>query len=240
MVIVSVHQPNFMPWLKLMAKVLQSDVYVAYDSVQFTRQEFHARQLLKSRAGEPEWLTVPVLSTGTRQILNNVRVADNGWRRRHLDFLESNYHQAPYFGEVFPLIHAVYDRQHPFLVEHNLDLLEQFCRYLGSGARIVRATSLPHAGTREERLLDLVRNAGGDAHLTSTSATHVIDWTGFDEAAIPVYHQIFDHPLYPQGPDPFTANLAAADLLFHAGTMARELLDSCSRSELRPSPQPAP
>lgn len=49
MVIVSVHQPNFMPWLKLLAKVLASDVYVAYDSVQFTRQEFHARQLLKSR-----------------------------------------------------------------------------------------------------------------------------------------------------------------------------------------------
>ncbi|WAH98130.1 WbqC family protein [Arthrobacter sp. MMS18-M83] len=79
MVIVSVHQPNFMPWLKLMAKVLGSDVYVAYDSVQFTRQEFHARQLLKSRAGTQEWLTVPVMSTGTRQILNNVRVAENGW-----------------------------------------------------------------------------------------------------------------------------------------------------------------
>uniref|UniRef100_UPI001C0EA60D WbqC family protein n=1 Tax=Arthrobacter sp. Hiyo1 TaxID=1588020 RepID=UPI001C0EA60D len=129
MVIVSVHQ-QFHALLKLLAKVLASDVYVAYDSVQFTRQEFHARQLLKSRAGNPEWLTVPVLSTGTRQILNNVRVAENGWRRRHLDFLEANYHQAPCFGEVFPLIHAVYGRQHQFLVEHNLDLLEQFCRYL--------------------------------------------------------------------------------------------------------------
>ncbi|WP_172465494.1 WbqC family protein [Arthrobacter sp. Hiyo1] len=109
-----------------------------------------------------------------------------------------------------------------------------------SGVRIVRATRLEHGGTREERLLDLVRNAGGDGHLTSTTTTHVIDWTGFEEAGIPVYHQLFDHPAYPQGPGPFTPNLAAADLLFHTGTMARELLDSCSRSELRPSPQPAP
>ncbi|BAS16656.1 conserved hypothetical protein [Arthrobacter sp. Hiyo8] len=102
---------------------------------------------------------------------------------------------------MFPLIHAVYGRQHQFLVEHNLDLLEQFCRYLGSGVRIVRATRLEHGGTREERLLDLVRNAGGDGHLTSTTTTHVIDWTGFEEAGIPVYHQLFDHPAYPQGPD---------------------------------------
>jgi hypothetical protein len=239
MVIVSVHQPNFMPWLKLMAKVLESDVYVAYDSVQFTRQEFHARQLLKSRAGKPEWLTVPVLSTGTRQILNNVRVAENGWRRRHLDFLERNYSRAPYFDEVFALIHAVYERRHRFLVEHNLDLIEQFCRYLGSGVSIVRATGLQHGGTREERLLDLVRRAGGDAHLTSTSATHVIDWTGFEEAGIPVYHQIFDHPLYPQATEPFTPNLAVTDLLFHTGTAAARLLSSCSRRELRTSQQPA-
>jgi len=229
--IVSVHQPNFMPWLKLMAKVLGSDVYVAYDSVQFTRQEFHARQRFRTRAGSPAWLTVPVLTTGTRQILNTVRIADNGWRRTHLDFLESNYCQAPYFGEVFPLIHAVYDRRHQLLVDHNLDLLEQFCRYLGSDVQIVRATSLEHAGTREERLLDLVRNTGGDAHLTSTTDTHFIDWTGFEDADIPIHLQIFDHPVYPQGTGAFTPNLAAADLLFHTGNAAKDILAACTRSE---------
>ena len=239
MVTVSVHQPNFMPWLKLLAKVLESDVHVAYDSVQFTRQEFHARQRFRTRAGSPAWLTAPVLSTGTRQILNTVRlVPDTGWRGAHLHFLETHYSQAPYFGEVFPLILAVYERRHPLLVDHNLDLLEQLCRYLGSGVRIIRATGLEHTGTREERLLDLVRNAGGDAHLTSTTTTHFIDWTGFDDAGIPVYLQTFEHPVYPQGTGAFTPNLAAADLLFHTGKVAGDILASCRRSDLRRSTQP--
>ena len=34
---VSVHQPNFMPWLKLLDKILASDVYIAYDTAQFTK-----------------------------------------------------------------------------------------------------------------------------------------------------------------------------------------------------------
>lgn len=231
MVTVSVHQPNFMPWLKLMAKILDSDIYVAYDSVQFTRQEFHARQLFLTREGKPAWLTVPVVSTGTRQILDKVRTAENGWRQTHLDFLEKNYAHTPYFDEVYPLIYDVYGRGHELLVDHNLDLLGAFCRYLGSTVKIVRASSLPHAGTREERLLDLVRHSGGDAHLTSTSATHVIDWGGFAGAGIPVYQQLFEHPEYPQGCGAFTANLAAADLMFHAGQATAKLLSCCSRSE---------
>lgn len=233
MVMVSVHQPNFMPWLKLMAKILDSDVYVAYDSVQFTRHEFHARQLFRTRSGEAAWLTAPVVSTGSRQILNAVRlVPDQGWRNDHLDFLTSNYSSAPYFKDVFPLIKDVYERRHELLVDHNLDLLERLCRYLGSDVAIVRASDLPHTGTREERLLDLVRNAGGDAHLTSTTATHVIDWSGFDEAGIPVHVQNFTHPVYPQDKDPFLPNLAVADLLFHTGTEAARILASCSRAEL--------
>lgn len=240
MVTVSVHQPNFMPWLKLMAKILDSDVYVAYDSVQFTRQEFHARQLFATRGGTPAWLTVPVLSTGARQVLKNVRIAENGWRETHLEFLEKNYVQAPYFDEVFPLIQAVYGRGHQLLVDHNLDLIEQFCRYLGSAVKIVRASSLPHEGTREERLLDLVRNAKGDAHLTSTTATHVIDWTGFEDARIPVYQQLFEHPEYAQGTGTFTANLAAADLMFNAGQATARLLASCTHWALAHTPQPAP
>jgi hypothetical protein len=81
-----------------------------------------------------------------------------------------------------------------------------------------------------------VRNAGGDAHLTSTTNTHVIDWTGFVQAGIPVYHQLFDHPVYPQGTGVFTPNLSVVDLLFHAGTTTAEILASCSHRELRHAP----
>ncbi|HEY4022082.1 MAG TPA: WbqC family protein, partial [Pseudonocardiaceae bacterium] len=68
-------------------------------------------------------------------------------------------------------------------------------------------------GSREERLLELVRAVGGDEHLTSTTSTHEIDWSGFAEAGIPVRAQEFIAPVYEQS----IPNLAAADLLFWRG-----------------------
>ena len=62
-VVVAVHQPNFMPWIKLLDKILASDVYVAYDTVQYTKREFHSRQKIK-RADGPAWLSVPVIHHG--------------------------------------------------------------------------------------------------------------------------------------------------------------------------------
>lgn len=236
MPMVSVHQPNFMPWNKLLAKVLSSDVFIAYDTVQFTRREFHARQLIDDGNGKPEWLTVPVQGTGSRQRLCEVQVVrDRDWRSDHLGRLSAAYGRSPFFSEVFPLIQTAYDQGHSLLVDHNLAILEHVCAYLGSEVRIVRASELDHCGTREERLLDLVRGSGGDAHLTSTTATHVVDWSGFDRAGIPVYVQSFNHPSYPQGTEPFTPNLAAVDLLFNCGQASGALLASVSSADLLPA-----
>jgi hypothetical protein len=213
-VVVSVHQPNFMPWTKLLAKIVASDVFVAYDSVQFNKREFHARQRFATARGGPAFLSVPVRHTGKREVIHEMRiVTEQPWRARHLDFLVANYGHTPYFGEVFPVIEGVYAADHELLAEHNIALIEAFCGYLGSPVRVVRASSLPHAGSREERLLDLVRAVGWDEHLTSTTSTHEIDWSGFRGAGIPVWTQEFTAPVYEQ-PIP---DLAAADLLFWRG-----------------------
>ncbi len=214
MTLVSVHQPNFMPWTKLLAKIVASDVYVAYDSVQFNKREYHARQLFATAKGATAFLSVPVRHTGNREAIRDMRIVnEQPWRARHLEFLTANYGNTPYFGEVFAVIEDVYATDTELLAEHNIALIEAFCGYLGARTRLVRASTLPHAGSREQRLLDLVRAVGGDEHLTSTTTTHEIDWSGFAAAGIPVREQEFTAPAYEQ-PIP---NLAAVDLLFWRG-----------------------
>lgn len=223
----SVHQPNFLPWLRLLAKVAASDVYVAYDSVQFTRSEFHARQRIKARDGKTAWLTVPVVHTGRRQLLCDVAIcADEDWRSAHLEKLGRHYHSAAHFAEVLPVIEGVYGRRHTRLVDLSIDLIEAMCAYLGIGVRLVRATTLPHAGDRTERLVQLVAAAGGDIHLTSTLGTphEYVDWSRFHQAGITVLGQEFRHPVYAQLHGGFVENLSALDLLFVRGRAAAGIL----------------
>jgi WbqC-like protein family len=225
--LVSVHQPNFLPWLKLLAKILDSDVYVAYDTVQFTRSEFHARQRVRTHTG-PTWLTVPVRRVpGVREPIASVGIeTSQPWAYRHLRTLRTGYARTPYFDEVLGLVETVYSRQYELLADLNIALIDAITGYLGSPVRIVRASTVDHAGDNTERLVDLVRNVGGDAHLTSTYGTErrYIDWDRVAAAGIRVCPQRFEHPRYEQAWPGFTPGLACLDLLFAHGRDAAGLL----------------
>jgi len=231
-VTVSIHQPNFMPWLKLVDKILASDVYVAYDTVQYTKTEYHARQKVKSLSGTV-WLSVPVRHVrGVHQLIMDVLI-DNSqpFRRKHLKMLRTTYERAPYFEELYPIVEDVYTRDQKHLVDLNMDLIEAICSYLQCPVRIVRSSTLPHDGDRAERLVELVNKTGGTEHLTSTfGAVHQdVDWSRFVEAGIGIRAQQFQHPVYEQVGPGFVPNLAAIDLLFSCGRHTREILEQNRR-----------
>jgi hypothetical protein len=231
-VMVSVHQPNFLPWLKLLDKILASDVYVAYDTAQYTKSEYHARQRVMTSNG-PVWLSVPLRHVrGTQLPIEDVHI-DNSqpFRRRHLKQLRFAYGSTPYFDDVFPILEQIYARDHLRLVDLNIDVIESLSSYLGVPVRILRASSLPHAGDRTERLIQLVKNAGGSVHLTSTfgSDHQHVEWPRFQRAGITIRSQRFVHPVYDQIGGQFVPNLAAIDMLFVCGVQTREILESRRR-----------
>jgi hypothetical protein len=231
---VSVHQPNFMPWLKLLDKILASDVYVAYDTVQYTKSEFHSRQKFKTHAGTT-WLTVPTRNLGGRRRIADMQIDNTQpWRRKHLAKLRNDYGKAAYFDEVYALLQGVYGRGHTYLADLNLDLIDAVCRYLGTPVRIVRAVSLTHAGDNTERIIQLVRGVSADVHLTSTygSERRYIDWDRVRAAGITVHSQVFEHPVYGQLWEGFVPNLAAVDMLFNCGPMTGKILEANRRFQV--------
>ncbi|WP_329144849.1 MULTISPECIES: WbqC family protein [unclassified Streptomyces] len=57
----AIHQPNFLPRLTTLAKLVATDYWIVLDDVQFTRRDYQHRALLPG-PGEPEgrrWLTTP-------------------------------------------------------------------------------------------------------------------------------------------------------------------------------------
>ena len=57
--IVSVHQPQYIPWLGYFDKIDRSDLFVFLDTVQYKKNEFQNRNRIKNNQGW-QWLTVPV------------------------------------------------------------------------------------------------------------------------------------------------------------------------------------
>ncbi len=57
--IVSIHQPQYLPWLPYFSKINISDVFVFLDNVQFQKNGLQNRNELKNSSGR-FWVTVPI------------------------------------------------------------------------------------------------------------------------------------------------------------------------------------
>jgi hypothetical protein len=215
------HQPNVFPWTKLVDKIMASDVWVVYDTAQYTRTEFHSRQLIKGRQG-PVWLSVPVVSAGRRghRALRDVEICDRtDWRSAHLRLLREHYLRAPCYGLLRDLVEPVYRRDHRYLVDFSVDLTTAVLCCLGARTEVVRASDLPHEGDRTGRLIELTRAVGADVHVTSSyhRAAIDLDWERVAAAGITIREQQFVHPVYPQLHGPFVPGLSVLDLLANCG-----------------------
>jgi len=79
---VSVHQPQYAPWLGYFDKMIQSDVFVLLDSVQFKKNEFQNRNKIKTSQGW-QWISVPVRYRFPQLIREVTINEDVNWRYKH-------------------------------------------------------------------------------------------------------------------------------------------------------------
>lgn len=226
--IVTIHQPNFLPWLGFFHKMLQADVFILLDNVPFSKNSYQNRVEIKSAHG-PQWLTVPVLTKGrSGQLTCDVAVnPTERWRRTHLGALRSNYQPAPFYDDVMAWLRPLYKRKPTKLTPFNYALIEVVREQLGLSTELIPASSLDVDGSASELLLDLVLATGGDVYLSGPSGHDYLDTALFNDAGVDVHFQDFDHPTYPQLHGEFISELSILDLLMNVGpTEARRRLQN--------------
>ena len=107
--IVSVHQPSYLPWLGYFDKISRSDVFIFLDTVQFETNSFINRNKIKTSQGEA-WLTVPVKSKGhMSKLVLDLRINNaKNWRQKHLKSIFHNYKKCINFDELYPKLKVLY------------------------------------------------------------------------------------------------------------------------------------
>jgi hypothetical protein len=97
--ICAVHQPNFIPYLGFFAKFARCDVFVLYDTAQYSKGDFHNRNRIKTTS-RASWLTVPV-PVWSGQPIREVVTTGPDFARRHLRSLAIHSRRARHFEAVF-------------------------------------------------------------------------------------------------------------------------------------------
>ena len=83
--ILTAHQPVYLPWLGLFHKIWLAEKFVLFNTVQYLPKEWMNRNKIKENKNSEIWLTVPVLKKGfLKKKIYEIEFNNNiNWRRKH-------------------------------------------------------------------------------------------------------------------------------------------------------------
>jgi len=224
--ILSVHQPQYIPWLGYFDKIDKSDCFVFLDTVQYKKREFQNRNKIRTKEGEL-WLTVPVITKGQRQqSISEVRI-DNSfdWRKEHGGSLKNWYGRAACFVSFFE---DIYSRQWERLIDLNFALIEFLLEQFNIDTPVRLESEVGTEAQSTDRIIELCQKLDADTYLSGQGGKNYLEEGKFAEAGIRLAYQHFSHPAYRQlfreNEDSFSPNLSAIDLLFNEGKNSLSIL----------------
>jgi hypothetical protein len=219
LMIVAGHQPNYLPWLGFFDKMVQCDVFIIEDCVQFEKQGFQNRNKIKTFQGV-KWLTVPIKHVGKPLPINEVMIANKAkpdWAKQHWLMLKYNYSRAPFWEKFSGFFEQTYNQEWTRLIDLNMHLTKELMGFLKIKKPLVMASSLGVSGEKSELVLAQCKAIGATTLLSGIGARSYLNLQRFEEEGIKVIFQNFKYPVYPQLAGEFVPNLSVVDYLFWTG-----------------------
>jgi hypothetical protein len=224
-VILSVHQPQYLPWLGYFDKVADSDLFVFLDEPQYKKREFQNRNRIKGPQGEV-WLAVPVLSKGKfDQPIKDVEIDNTqAWQKSHWGSLQQNLRKAPHWERYAPGLEAFYTRRWDKLCDLNLEMTLWFFAQLGITTPWKLESALGTSTQSTERLIELCKKTGCDAYLSGSGGKDYMDEARFQQEGLGLKYQHYTHPTYAQRYGDFLPYMSVVDLLMNEGPRSLAIL----------------
>jgi hypothetical protein len=225
--IVTIHQPEHLPWLGFFDKMRQADVFVLLDTTQFAKDDFQNRNRIKTQNG-PAWLSVPVFKKGrSEQLIIDAEICnDRNWRNRCWSLILQSYREAPCFEAYAPFFKELYAQKWSSLAALNETIIRGLKDQLGLGTELVKASELEvYTRGSTEVNLTICQELGADIYLSGKYGKDYLDETRFAEQGIDVRYQDFEHPVYPQLWGDFLPRMSSIDLLFNCGESSLQVLE---------------
>lgn len=215
---VAILQSNYIPWKGYFDIIHDVDLFVFYDDLQYTKNDWRNRNRIKTTHGT-RWLTIPVGKSERRRICD-VELPGDDWQRVHWRRLEEAYRQAPHFAMYRQWLEDIYLRRRwTTLAALNQALIVEIARDL-LGIRTAFADSRTFTLTRSkgERVIELLQKVGAVEYVSGPAARVYLDEAACRQAGVTVTWKDYGgYPAYHQVHPPFDPQVSILDLLFHTG-----------------------
>ncbi len=232
MIIISGHQPVYLPWLGLFHKLSLCDKFVYMDTVQYLDGDWNNRNKIKTPNKE-FMLTVPINKKDSKgkkineiKIFNDKKNLKEYWQRKHWETIKVNYKKAPYFNDYAGEFEKMYlQNEWENLVDICWFQFNFFIKCLEiNNCEIIRMSEASFSGKKDDLILDHCKKLNGSAVVFGSQGKNYVDINKFSKEKKYVYFQNYKHPTYKQRFKGFEPNMSIIDLIFNCGPDSKKIL----------------
>jgi hypothetical protein len=176
----AIMQPYFLPYAGYFRLFAATDLFVAYDCVQFPRRGWVHRNRFRHVNGSLEWLTLPLTKAPQDVRIDGLRFSDgrySEWR--------GALHNFPCFGNKSPLSQSV-GKLEGTPLDYIVSLLKQCCGMLDFPFNMKHsaALNLPDSLRGQDRVLEICRHFGATEYINSPGGRELYDTAAFAASGI--------------------------------------------------------
>lgn len=228
---ISIHQPNYLPWMGFFHKILKSDIFVILDDVQYTKNSYQNRVRIKGPNGVV-WLTEPVKSASLSTLTCDIVFDNEIWKSRHIKTIQAFYGKSHFFKYYESDVLSIFNNNFSNLVDFNLFAIREILRMLRVEVQMVKSSELNVLTKGTDRLVEIVQLLGGKKYICGAGADNYQEDDKFFKNSIGVEKIRYVQPVYGQLWGGFVPHMSILDLLFNSGPQSIDILVNSDLSRL--------
>jgi hypothetical protein len=211
-------QSNYIPWKGYFDLIHDADIFVFYDEVKYTKNDWRNRNKIYPKNGL-QWLTIPIEKDAVKKKISEVIFTEPSWQAHHHKTLELGYRNASHYGQLEPIIDHFYkDNKWAGLSELNQAIIKYISDYLDIQTKFIDSKDLVLEGDRVERLIHILKQLGATEYITGPAAKDYMGESSelFSSNNIKLtYKNYSGYPEYPQFKNIFEHGVSILDLIAH-------------------------
>jgi len=223
---IAILQSNYIPWKGYFDLINMVDEFILYDDVKYSRGDWRNRNKIKTPQGL-KWLTIPVEVKGKYfQKINETKISEKGWGKKHWNSIKQNYSKAKYFKEYKDIFEDLFlNCNEVYLSQINFKFINVINEILGIKTKIRWSSEFDLVDGKSERLLGICKDCNADIYLSGPAAKGYLDEELFKREGIKVEWMDYNgYPEYEQLYPPFEHGVTILDLIFNEGNNATKFM----------------
>tara|TARA_Y100000389_G_C17349714_1_gene457776 strand:+ start:343 stop:1041 length:699 start_codon:yes stop_codon:yes gene_type:complete len=215
---ISIHQPNFFPWLGYFEKINKSDIFLFLDDTFVTNNLDFLNRSYFINNGNKKFFSVSIKRNFSIKKISELELDNNyPWKMKFLNYLNENYKKKIFFDDVMYIINEILSFETKFITEFNVYAIKKLIKILDIKTKINYSSNFNLDTNSSQKILDLVKLNNCKKYISGAGGKNYLNQKEFSKEKIEIIFVKSEVTNYNQGNSNFIPGLSILDQLFNCG-----------------------